>query len=157
MFRVAGATFAKLAPDGTVELLCGAERAGRALAKISQKASPLAMGDTTVGIRVVLADVNGMELNRFVYQAWLHHAPEALTAPLRAAEAGAAPAGRDALPANLGRPATGALLTAGITSLTEVSAWSPKRLLALHGFGPKALKLLQAALAERGMELAADE
>ncbi|MBT2248333.1 hypothetical protein JHV56_06440 [Arthrobacter sp. BHU FT2] len=51
----------------------------------------------------------------------------------------------------LGQPATRALLKAGITTLTQVAAHSPQELLALHGVGPKAIRLLHAALAEHGL------
>ncbi len=155
VFRVDGEVFARLPPDGTVELLCGAERAERARAWVAA-VDLLTRGDTIVGVSVGLGDVNGMELNRLVYQAWLHRAPEDLAATQRSAAAGVAPAGPDALPSNLGRPATSALLTAGVDSLTEARSWSAKRLLKLHGFGPKALRLLEAALKERGLGLADD-
>lgn len=151
-FLVSGEVFARLSPDGAVELLCGPERAHKATGRLAV-VERLERGGATVGVSVPLAAVNGMELNRLVYQAWLQQAPERLTRALRSADAGGAPSGPDSLPGNLGRPATSALLTAGITSLSAASTWSAERLLALHGFGPKALKLLQQALAEHGMEL----
>lgn len=151
-FLVSGEPFAVLDTSGSVELLCGRERAEKALGRFGS-AERLEHGGETVGVHVPLSDVNGMELNQLVYQAWLHCAPERLTLALRSAEGGVAPSAPDALPRTLGRPATSALLTAGVTTLSEAASWSAQRLLALHGFGPKALKLLQAALAERGMEL----
>lgn len=54
----------------------------------------------------------------------------------------------------LGRPANSALLQAGITTLTQVAEHSPKDLLAMHGVGPKAIRLLDAALAEHGLRFA---
>ncbi|WP_324651391.1 helix-hairpin-helix domain-containing protein [Georgenia sp. H159] len=54
------------------------------------------------------------------------------------------------LPA-IGRPANGALLEAGITTLDEVARMSEKELLALHGVGPRAVRLLREALDERGL------
>lgn len=60
----------------------------------------------------------------------------------------------DDLPASIGRPAFGALRAAGITRLSEVARLGEKDLLALHGVGPKAVRLLRAELAARGMELA---
>ena len=51
----------------------------------------------------------------------------------------------------LGRPANSALLQAGITTLAQVAEQSAKDLLAMHGVGPKAIRLLDAALAERGL------
>ena len=57
----------------------------------------------------------------------------------------------------IGRPANSALLLAGITSLAQVSQHPSSELLALHGVGPKAIRLLEAALAERGLSFAAEE
>jgi hypothetical protein len=53
----------------------------------------------------------------------------------------------------IGRPASSALLGIGVTSLEEVSALGRDKLLALHGVGPKAIRLLEAALAEQGQDL----
>ncbi|HIZ38181.1 MAG TPA: DNA-binding protein [Candidatus Ruania gallistercoris] len=53
------------------------------------------------------------------------------------------------LPA-IGRPATRALTTAGITSLDAVAARTEAELLELHGLGPRALRLLREALAAQG-------
>jgi hypothetical protein len=44
----------------------------------------------------------------------------------------------------VGRPATGALTDAGYTSLADLPA-DLEELLALHGIGPRAVRLLQAA------------
>jgi hypothetical protein len=46
----------------------------------------------------------------------------------------------------LGRPATGALIDAGYRSVTDLPA-DLDSLLALHGVGPKAVRLLQQARA----------
>lgn len=154
-FLVAGTVFARLMPDGRVDLLCGAQNALRWGDRLSG-AENLVQGGAPIGLRIPLGDINGMELNRLVYQSWLSHAPEHLTRAQRLADAGRVAAGPDALPGNLGRPATSALLTAGIATLSAASSWSARRLLALHGFGPKALRLLEAALKERGLELADD-
>jgi predicted flap endonuclease-1-like 5' DNA nuclease len=54
----------------------------------------------------------------------------------------------------IGRPANSALLEAGITTLAQVAAYSRRDLLALHGVGPKAVSILDAALAEHGLALA---
>jgi predicted flap endonuclease-1-like 5' DNA nuclease len=56
----------------------------------------------------------------------------------------------DDLPA-LGAPATRALAGAGITRLSQVTERTAAELAALHGVGPKAIGLLQQALAERGL------
>jgi hypothetical protein len=52
----------------------------------------------------------------------------------------------------IGQPATRALHGAGFTRLSELADVSDKELLALHGFGPKALRILREALAERDMD-----
>lgn len=57
------------------------------------------------------------------------------------------------LPA-IGRPATSALVTAGLTSLDAVAGLTEKQLLAMHGVGPKAVRILREALAERGQTFA---
>ena len=53
----------------------------------------------------------------------------------------------------IGAPATRALAAAGVTRLSEVTGWSEAELLALHGVGPRAVRLLSEALAERGLAL----
>jgi hypothetical protein len=59
----------------------------------------------------------------------------------------------DALPPGIGRPATGALQEAGYSRLPELAGVPARELLALHGVGPKAVRLLQAALEARGTSL----
>lgn len=54
------------------------------------------------------------------------------------------------VPANIGRPALRALGQAGVTSLDAVASRPAKELLALHGVGPKAIRILREALAARG-------
>jgi hypothetical protein len=61
----------------------------------------------------------------------------------------------DDLPATIGRPALAALRAAGIDRLSEVARHREKELLALHGVGPRAVRILGAELAERGLEFAA--
>jgi len=51
----------------------------------------------------------------------------------------------------VGRPANSALLQAGITSLASVASLGRRELLAMHGIGPKAVRILEAAAAERGL------
>jgi predicted flap endonuclease-1-like 5' DNA nuclease len=58
----------------------------------------------------------------------------------------------DGLP-NIGAPATRALNNAGYTKLRQLAGASRRELAALHGMGPKALEILQAALNEHGMVL----
>jgi hypothetical protein len=54
------------------------------------------------------------------------------------------------LPA-IGRPATRALAERGVTSLEQAAGWSRRDLLALHGVGPKAVRILAQALADAGL------
>ncbi|WBQ06910.1 hypothetical protein [Kribbella sp. CA-293567] len=51
----------------------------------------------------------------------------------------------------LGRPANSALLLAGITTLEQIATHSRRDLLAIHGVGPKAVQLLEAALTDHGL------
>lgn len=55
------------------------------------------------------------------------------------------------LPNELGRTAPRELQLAGIDSLAKVSEHSETELLAIHGVGPKAIRILRAALADRGL------
>jgi len=55
------------------------------------------------------------------------------------------------LPTTIGRPATRALTDAGITSLALVVQRPRSELLALHGVGPKAIRLLEEAVVEQGL------
>ena len=59
------------------------------------------------------------------------------------------------LPPGIGRPATAALLGAGLRTLEQVAPLSEGELLRLHGVGPKAVRLLRAAVVERGLPGAA--
>lgn len=62
--------------------------------------------------------------------------------------------GEGDIPANLGAPASRALAGAGYTTLIQVASATERELLSLHGMGPKAIRLLRAALAERDLTLA---
>jgi predicted flap endonuclease-1-like 5' DNA nuclease len=55
----------------------------------------------------------------------------------------------DELPEGIGRPATDALAAIGVTTLSRVAEMSDADLLALHGVGPKALRILRDTLADR--------
>lgn len=59
----------------------------------------------------------------------------------------------DALP-KVGAPATRALTNAGYTQLRQLAGVPAAELSRLHGFGPKALRLIEEALAEHGLALA---
>ncbi|AYJ47806.1 DNA-binding protein [Rhodococcus sp. P1Y] len=59
----------------------------------------------------------------------------------------------DHFPKGTGRPAAGAFFAAGYRSLNELAGASESELAALHGVGPKALRIAKEALAERGLGL----
>jgi len=53
----------------------------------------------------------------------------------------------------VGAPATRALQGAGHDSLESLAGASQKDLLALHGFGPRAVRIINEALADVGLDL----
>jgi len=55
----------------------------------------------------------------------------------------------------IGRPASSALLAIGVRTLDEVAAMGEAALLALHGVGPKAVRILREALEAEGRSLRA--
>jgi hypothetical protein len=55
---------------------------------------------------------------------------------------------------NIGAPATRALKSIKVTHLEDLTKCSEAELLALYGMGPKALKILKAALEEQNLYLA---
>jgi predicted flap endonuclease-1-like 5' DNA nuclease len=57
-----------------------------------------------------------------------------------------------ALP-KIGRPATSALAALGITTLEEAAKLGEKQLLAQHGVGPRAVRILRETLAVQGKDL----
>ena len=58
------------------------------------------------------------------------------------------------LPRGIGAPATRALVAAGYVRLDQLDGVPASELAALHGVGPKAVRLLREALDARGMALA---
>lgn len=58
----------------------------------------------------------------------------------------------DALP-KIGAPAMRALKGVGYVSLSDLARVPRSELAMLHGVGPKALQMLEQALAEHGLEL----
>jgi predicted RecB family nuclease len=59
----------------------------------------------------------------------------------------------DEMMAVLGAPARRALQNAGITTLQQLSKWSKKELLQLHGMGPSSIPRLEAVLKKHGLTL----
>lgn len=57
------------------------------------------------------------------------------------------------LPHAIGKTAARALATQGITTLAQVATRTEAELLALHGVGPKAVRILGEALAATGRAL----
>ena len=55
------------------------------------------------------------------------------------------------LPNEIGKTAARELSHNGITSLEQVAAHSKTQLLAIHGVGPKAIAILEDALAAKGL------
>ena len=49
----------------------------------------------------------------------------------------------------IGRAATAALILAGYTAYASLARATAKELLAIHGVGPKAIRILEEELAER--------
>ncbi|ROR72813.1 hypothetical protein [Bogoriella caseilytica] len=60
------------------------------------------------------------------------------------------------LPNEMGKTAPRELHYAGISSLAEVATHTRAELLAIHGVGPKAIRILEGALAEQGLSFAED-
>ncbi|RZQ65849.1 hypothetical protein [Amycolatopsis suaedae] len=134
-FAVAGAPFAAAGADGRAVLRLSEADAGELLA-----AHPTAER-VPDGVRIPLADLDGQQLNHWVRRAWVARAPERLARQAAAADA-AVPGEVGDLPKAIGRPATRALVNAGITSLRQVAEVGEARLRALHGVGPKAVRIL---------------
>jgi hypothetical protein len=156
-FSVRGKGFALVTKDGQVQLqLPDAEV--EAVKSVYPTGERITRSGKSIGFRVPLADVNGKDLNALVRASWFCRAPKRLAAALKAADAadtadaGTLPADSD-LPASIGRPATRALLGAGLGTLSQVATHTEDELLALHGVGPKAVRILAESLAEKGMSL----
>lgn len=153
-FSVRGKGFVSLTDDGQVQLHLPDADAEAAVAAYPAGERLVRMS-TPIGFRVPLADINGKDLNALVRSAWLSRAPKRLAASLAAAAQGSAPDGSD-LPAAIGKPATRALLGAGLTTMDQVATRSAADLLALHGVGPKAVGILSDMLARHGTGLRRD-
>ena len=57
------------------------------------------------------------------------------------------------LPKGIGAPATRALTLAGYTELAQLAGVPARQLLALHGVGPRAVRLLREALEAQDLSL----
>ncbi|QRP50663.1 hypothetical protein I6J71_08230 [Amycolatopsis sp. FDAARGOS 1241] len=147
-FLVRDAQFAALREDKLVELRLSAPDMHQVLAG-HPTAQPLARGATSIGVRVPIGDINGQQLNHWVRRAWLFRAPKQLAAQVAAGDVAAAGAVGD-LPKAIGAPATRALAGAGVTTLAQVADLTDAELLAMHGVGPRAVRILREVLATGG-------
>ncbi len=116
---------------------------------------PLVRMGRPIGVRVPLAAINGMQSNALVRRAWLARAPKRLAASLQASDS-SEPGEVGDLPRAIGRPATRALAAAGLTTLEQLAELTEAEIAALHGMGPKALRLLGQELAARGLHFRED-
>ncbi|TDB90791.1 hypothetical protein E1264_04065 [Actinomadura sp. KC216] len=145
VFTVQEKPFASLGTDKVVQLRLPASDVEEVLAA-HPTAEALGRGAAPGGVRVPIGDINGQQLNHWVRRAWLSQAPERLAAGVAAGD-GARPGEVGDLPKGIGGPATRALVGAGITSLSQVADLTDAELLAMHGVGPKAVRILREALA----------
>ncbi|MBN6038199.1 hypothetical protein [Amycolatopsis sp. 195334CR] len=150
-YSVRGKEFAALTRDGLVRIRLPDEEADKAVAAYPA-AERLLHAGRPVGFQAPLADVGGQHLWALVMAAWRHRAPKRLAAKLDAVVASPVRPGSD-LPAAIGVPATRALANAGVTTLAQVATRTEAELLALHGVGPKAVRLLAETLAETGRSM----
>ncbi|WP_018156414.1 hypothetical protein [Demetria terragena] len=146
-FAVRGKRFAAVTTDGQVQLSVTTAEAEEIVTTYTAAAT-VTRGASVVGVRVPLADINGMALNHWVRRAWFYRAPRRVADGL--AHADRADSGSGDLPTAIGRPATRALLGAGITSLDDLTRRTRRQVADLHGVGPKAIRLLEDELVDRG-------
>ncbi|MFE6233758.1 hypothetical protein [Cellulosimicrobium sp. NPDC057862] len=142
-FAVRGRRFAAVTRDDVVQLRLTDDDVACVLAE-HPTARRWTRGDHVLGAGVPLPDLDGQQANHWVRCAWLARAPRRLAAALLAAD-GAEPGSVGDLPAAIGRPATRALAGAGIATLSDVARLGDADLLALHGVGPRALRILRDA------------
>ncbi|MER7008225.1 hypothetical protein ABT297_34975 [Dactylosporangium sp. NPDC000555] len=144
-FTVRDRRFASVDKDRLVELRLPVPDVEEVLAT-HPTAQRLVRGAAPVGVRVAIGDINAQQLNHWVRRAWLSRAPKQLAARV-AAGGTAAPGEAGDLPKAIGGPATRALTGAGITTLAQVAALTDADLLAMHGVGPRAVRILRETLA----------
>lgn len=149
-FAVRDKQFAAVGEDGRAQLHLSGPDADEVLSA-HPTAERLTRGAVPIGVRISLSDINGQQLNHWVRRAWLARAPKRLAAQVSAADD--VDAVVSDLPMAIGRPARQALVAAGITTLAQVAASTRTQLLALHGVGPKAVRLLREALETTGRSL----
>ncbi|MDQ0381474.1 helix-hairpin-helix domain-containing protein [Amycolatopsis thermophila] len=143
-FTVRDRRFASVNKDRLVELRLATPDVEKVLVA-HPTAQRLVRGATPIGVRVPIGDINGQQLNHWVRRAWLSRAPKQLAAQVAAGDTAASGAVGD-LPKAIGGPATRALTGAGITTLAQVAALTDADLLAMHGVGPRAVRILRETL-----------
>jgi predicted flap endonuclease-1-like 5' DNA nuclease len=62
-----------------------------------------------------------------------------------------------AFPKGVARPAQRAIASLGVTRLDQVTRFTEDQLMALHGMGPKAMRIIKAALRAQRKSLAKDK
>ncbi len=147
-FTVHGEQFASTGRDEDAQLYLAEADADEVLAA-HPSAERLTRDGQPVGVRIPLRDINGQQLNHWVRRAWLSRAPKRLVEQAAAADTAAA-GGVGDLPKSIGRPATQALAFAGITTLAQVAELTEAELRAMHGVGPRAVRILREALRANG-------
>ena len=146
-FAVRGKNFVTLSKDSTeVRFHLPAASVDAVVAELPE-AEPLVRQGTTIGVGLPLATLDVRVLDRLLRQAWEARAPKRLVA----AHSAEASAERTKGLPNVGRPATAALGLAGIRTLEDVAEHTEAELLALHGVGPKAVRILGEALSAAGL------
>ncbi|MEU9031307.1 MmcQ/YjbR family DNA-binding protein [Streptomyces sp. NPDC048383] len=148
VFRVRDRWFARTDADGELGLHLPEAEARRVL-DAHPTARTVSRGTAAIGVRIPLGDLDGQQLNHWVRRAWLGRAPKAL-ATARSAAATVTAGELGDLLRGIGNPATRALAAAGITTLDGVAGLRRAELAALHGVGPKAVRVLEEALAATG-------
>ena len=148
-YLTGGVRFAWVDVEGRVSLTLPDAEADELLADHAT-AERHGRGAPPVEVRIPLADLNGQQLNRWVRRAWLAQAPAELAERAAAAER-VVPGEVGDLPRSIGRPATQALVQAGFGTLARVAELTREELAAMHGVGPKAVRLLDEALADAGL------
>lgn len=151
VFTVRGKEFASVTSDDAV-LLRLPDAAAEEAIEAYPRADRLVHAGRPIGFRAPLADVDGQYMWYLVMTAWRHRAPQRLAAELTAIQESPHRPGSD-LPVGIGKAAARALATAGLTTLDEVATQSRADLLAIHGVGPKAVRILSEALARKGKAL----
>ncbi|MBF6161481.1 helix-hairpin-helix domain-containing protein [Nocardia cyriacigeorgica] len=152
-YRVRGKSFASISREDELQVQLADDEIDGVLAD-HPSGAVIERAGKRIGLRIALADINGQTSNHLVRRAWFARAPKRLAACLAAAD-NAAPGDGD-LPASIGKAATRALHGAGITTLDALSTRTRAELLSLHGFGPKAARVLAEALEERGLTFAGE-